>query len=235
MIRTGQVQNRFNILLLFLAMGAIALTTFGFANMTNEKEQSDEFIDTLENFITFTQDNINIDNDRIQSISKIKTIINRYNRDMSEDIKDNVAFEIYQMSKKYDNLNIDLICATITHESALSWNPKVISRAGALGLMQIMPTTGAFLAESEGIEWTTSEEVLFDPIKNIQLGCKYLSNLVEMFDVEGGLAAYNGGARRAAKWLANNRDYKVLYKETRGYIPAIMKLYERFKELDYVM
>jgi soluble lytic murein transglycosylase len=154
---------------------------------------------------------------------------------MSEDIKDNVAFEIYQMSKKYDNLNIDLICATITHESALSWNPKVISRAGALGLMQIMPTTGAFLAESEGIEWTTSEEVLFDPIKNIQLGCKYLSNLVEMFDVEGGLAAYNGGARRAAKWLANNRDYKVLYKETRGYIPAIMKLYERFKELDYVM
>jgi len=133
------------------------------------------------------------------------------------------------MTRKYSNLDVDFICATITHESAKSWEPQIVSKAGALGLMQIMPTTGAFLAVQEGIEWTTSEQVLQDPILNIRLGCRYLSQLVTMYQQDGGLAAYNGGPKRAEIWLASNRDQNTLVAETRNYVPAILKLYDQFR------
>jgi soluble lytic murein transglycosylase len=95
------------------------------------------------------------------------------------------------MSKKYPNLDIDFISATITHESAKTWNPNVISKVGARGLMQVMPATGAFLAAEEGINWTSTRDVLHDPIYNIRLGCRYLSQLVSAYEHKGGLAAYN--------------------------------------------
>ncbi len=99
-----------------------------------------------------------------------------------------------------------------------------------MGLMQIMPPTGIFLSENEGIKWTQAEEILYNPIYNIRLGCRYLSSLIEMYQLDGGLAAYNGGPKRAAMWLASGRDDKILYEETRGYIPAILNLYENFRK-----
>ena len=62
------------------------------------------------------------------------------------------------MSVKYPNLDVNLICATITHESARTWEPEVVSKAGAMGLMQIMPATGEWLSKYEGITWTGAEE-----------------------------------------------------------------------------
>ncbi len=170
------------------------------------------------------------DNSRLSALSKINNIINKYNPRLANDQKYAIANEIYRMSVKYENLDVDLICATITHESALTWRKNVISPAGAMGLMQIMPPTGIFLSENEGIKWTQAEEILYNPIYNIRLGCRYLSSLIEMYQLDGGLAAYNGGPKRAAMWLASGRDDKILYEETRGYIPAILNLYENFRK-----
>ena len=160
---------------------------------------------------------------------KIVTIMNRYNKKMPAAMKQAIADEILEMTLKYPNLDVDLICATITHESARSWNPKVVSKAGAMGLMQIMPRTGKWLAKSEGVEWTSTEAVLFDPIHNIRLGTRYLSKLINTYDLEGGLAAYNGGWKRAKKWLANDKADGILWAETRSYIPHVLKLYDEFK------
>jgi soluble lytic murein transglycosylase len=160
---------------------------------------------------------------------KIITIMNRFNKEMPAAMKQAIADEILEMSLKYPNLDVDLICATITHESARSWNPKVVSKAGAMGLMQIMPRTGKWLARFEGVEWTSTEAVLFDPIHNIRLGTRYLSKLINTYDLEGGLAAYNGGWKRAKKWLANDKADGILWAETRSYIPHVLKLYDKYR------
>lgn len=170
-----------------------------------------------------------IHNERQATIFKIVQIIERYNKRMSDSLKHTIADEIYTMSLKYPNLNPDFIVATITHESAKTWDPKVTSNVGAMGLMQVMPATGAFLAVEEGVEWHSAESVLYDPILNIRLGCRYLNELVGLYEKDGGLAAYNGGPRRAEMWIAQNKDNRILWEETRHYIPAVLKLYDQFR------
>jgi hypothetical protein len=61
-----------------------------------------------------------------------------------------------------------------------------MSHKGAIGLMQIMPSTGKFLAQTENMKWTNSKDILYDPINNVRLGCLYLSSLVDIYGVEGG-------------------------------------------------
>ena len=94
-----------------------------------------------------------------------------------------------------------------------------------MGLMQVMPATGMFIAHYEGITWTSPEEVLFNPIYNIRIGSRYLSTMISLYGLEGGLAAYNGGERRAALWVAEGSEMENLHPETREYIPAVLKIY----------
>jgi len=150
---------------------------------------------------------------------------------MPSGMKYEIADEIYNMSVKYTNLDVDLICATITHESGSTWEPEVVSEAGAMGLMQLMPALGLWIAHYEGITWTSPEEVLFNPIYNIRIGSRMLSTFINMYDLEGGLAAYNGGEKRAAIWIANNKADGILWSETSNYIPYILKYYQQYKTL----
>jgi len=170
-----------------------------------------------------------IDSVRQSSNQKVLRILDRFNPVLQRDLQQQIANEIYMMSIKYPNLDVNLICATITHESGRTWDPKVVSKAGAMGLMQIMPATGKWLSKYEGIAWTGDKEVLFNPIFNIRLGTRYLSALIETFDLEGGLAAYNGGGKRVRMWLKNDKADGILWPETRDYIPFVLNLYDEFK------
>ena len=172
---------------------------------------------------------VRVDRERQDGLSKIQLIIRSHNTRISEEMKSKIAAEIYRMSLKYPNLDIDLICATITHESGRTWNPKSTSPAGALGLMQIMPATGQWLAKYEGINWTKAKDILYDPIYNIRMGSRYLSALIETYDLEGGLAAYNGGSKRVELWLAQNKAAGILWPETRTYVPHVLKIYKQYK------
>ena len=211
-----------------LVMACLTLVSFTFR--MHEMDQASLRMAGMERSLALLKAAMNVDSIRQYQIQKIIAIIESYNSTMPSDLKYAIADEICRMALKYPNLNIDLICATITHESALTWSPESVSPAGALGLMQIMPATGVFLAADEGIPWTGAQQVLFDPIVNIRLGCRYLSTLITMYEVDGGLAAYNGGERRAAMWLASGRDDAILWEETRGYVPAVLKLYEKFQQ-----
>jgi len=213
--------------IMLMSLMFISMINFSAGSDTiNARRQEFEKIGRLADQMRAT---VALDSVRAAAVAKIIRIMRRYNKDQDEQLEYAIANEIYEMSVKYNNLDVDLICATITHESARSWRPDVVSPAGALGLMQIMPHTATLLCKPEGIGWTTAEEVLFDPINNIRMGCRYLSMLIDLYQVDGGLAAYNGGERQAARWLASGRDNDLLYEETRGYVPAVMKLYDTYR------
>lgn len=112
------------------------------------------------------------------------------------------------------------VLAVIEVES--SGRRDAVSDAGAMGLMQIMPATGEFLAGRIDVPWR-GRESLFDPVINVRLGVRYLEELIERYaDVRTALAAYNAGPGNVSRRIRNGRpiphDYadKVLaaYTET---------------------
>ena len=101
------------------------------------------------------------------------------------------------------------VMAVISGES--SFNPQAIGPVGEIGMMQIRPTTGEWMAKKVKMKWN-GEKTLRDPIANIKLGTAYIAWLREKFDNHGQLylAAYNMGARSVNKALAKNvwpKDY----------------------------
>lgn len=165
--------------------------------------------------------------------SKIDSILFSYNKELSDSVKQLIVDEIYKSTIKYDNLDVDFVCALITHESAKTWNPEVRSHVGAVGLMQIMPYTGVSLINrmSDKIQYTDIVEILTNPVYNIRLGTMLLSNLLESYGIEGALIGYNGGERHTNRWLRNNRDFSILPEETQKYVPYVLKYYNNFKTI----
>jgi soluble lytic murein transglycosylase-like protein len=106
-----------------------------------------------------------------------------------------------------------LVKAVITQES--SWNPRAVSRAGALGLMQLLPATAAKVG--------VSREELFDPAKNILAGVRLLAVLLRHYrgDVISALTAYNARPRQPFAPIPQNG-------ETPGYVKAVLEYYARY-------
>jgi soluble lytic murein transglycosylase-like protein len=104
-------------------------------------------------------------------------------------------------------VDLALILAVIEVESA--FQARAVSRAGAIGPMQLMPGT----ARRYGVDpW--------DPQANVDGGARYLRDLVRMFggDVRLALAAYNAGESNVVK-----AGYRVpAFEETRRYVPSVL-------------
>ncbi|MDZ7319604.1 MAG: transglycosylase SLT domain-containing protein [candidate division KSB1 bacterium] len=233
MILFEQQRKVIKTILLLVLILAIFITTVSFSHRISSLDETNSKLRDIENGVAHIRATVNLNNLYQLSVQRVIKIIEQYNPYMPVTEKYQIAEEIVKMSMKYSNLNVDLICATITHESALTWQKDIVSRAGAMGLMQIMPQTGEILAREEGIPWTYPQAVLFNPIYNIRLGCRYLSTLIDMYEVDGGLAAYNGGEKRAALWLKHRSyktDWSILWEETRTYVPAVLRLYEKFQQ-----
>ena len=222
--------SRYKNILLVGIIIVLFITLGGFSVKFIELDRHEKKVASLERALMELKAAMNVDSVRQFNIQKIMKIIDQYNSNMPSSTKYEIADEVYRLSLKYSNLDVDLLCATISHESAKTWDPMITSRVGAMGLMQIMPVTGVYLAAEENITWTSAEEVLYDPIYNLRLGASYLSTLIEMYGIEGGLAAYNGGEHRAAMWLANDKADNILFPETKDYIPAILKLYQNYQQ-----
>ena len=77
------------------------------------------------------------------------------------------------------------------------------SDAGAVGIMQLLPSTAAFVCEREGISFDAAR--LTEGEYNVTLGCAYLGYLMEEFEEETALAAYNAGEGRVREWLKDGR------------------------------
>lgn len=131
-----------------------------------------------------------------------------------------------------DGFQIDraLIYALMRQESNFKTMAK--SRAGARGLMQLMPGTAGFISGHRYRGWR--REKLYDPELNLTLGQKYIRYLLESPSIDGNLfyavAAYNGGPGNLRKWLRtiDHRGDPLLFiesiprRETRIYVERVL-------------
>lgn len=128
---------------------------------------------------------------------------------------------IEDVSKKY-NLDVGLILAVINVESG--WDTTAVSRSGAVGVMQIMPSTADEFATKLGY----TQFDLTDFSDNVDIGCCYLRYLLDLFgDKKLALCAYNAGLKNVREWLENpeyctdGKLVKLPYKETRDYVKKV--------------
>ena len=122
---------------------------------------------------------------------------------------------IVALAARTHGLDVALLHAVISVESR--YNHKAVSRAGAEGLMQLMPLT----AKRYGV--TDS----FDPEQNINGGARYLFDLLKLFkgDMSLAVAAYNAGENAVIKY--GNRIPPIA--ETRDYVPKVLGFYHKYK------
>lgn len=100
----------------------------------------------------------------------------------------------------------ETILAVIRIES--NFDVNATSDAGAVGLMQILPSTAEEVARELRITWTGDDQQLRDPATNIRLGTHYLTKLLNRFDdLSQALAAYNEGPERVADRAPGTTDY----------------------------
>lgn len=129
-----------------------------------------------------------------------------------------------------------LVAALVCQESTFDTN--AISRAGARGLMQIMPSTGRGLARSLGRAFQTL--ILHEPETSLDLGTLYFSRMLQRFDgrVERSLAAYNAGPSRVDEWTAKSPGMSaeefietIPFQETRFYVMTILANQAQYRRL----
>ena len=107
--------------------------------------------------------------------------------------------------------------------------PRAQSPRGALGLMQILPSTARDIAPEIGLQIQTDED-LKNPDTNLHLGVYYLSKLEEMFpdDENAVLAAYNAGPGITREWLKGKPVLEIddiTYPETRRFVRHVDRTY----------
>lgn len=117
-----------------------------------------------------------------------------------------------------------LVVAVIRCES--SFNNYAVSSVGAMGLMQVMPDTGTYLAGKAGFDLQRHTN-LFDSETNVELGTAYLADLILRFGtLERALVAYNAGPGLARRILAR-RDIRTKFMA--GYPAKVVREFQRLK------
>lgn len=120
-----------------------------------------------------------------------------------------------------------------------SGNPNAVSPKGAIGLMQVLPATGAEIAKELGdrnfpANPEAAARYLADPEVNRRYGMYYLKKQLKAFngDLEAALIAYNGGPERAKAWLEAGRDDRVIPEESAKYYKKIIDRMRSASSLD---
>ena len=142
-----------------------------------------------------------------------------------------LAFPIAAIPRSVKTTSIEksIVYAIARQESA--FNPAAVSRAGALGLLQLMPATAKMVAKSTGVPFN-AKRLTSDPGYNATLGAAHLADLVGDFNGSYimSFAAYNAGKSRVMQWVAQYGDprdpnvdaidwiERIPFTETRNYV-----------------
>ena len=129
-----------------------------------------------------------------------------------------------------ENLKVSksLVIAVCYVES--KFNSNAVSNKGAVGVMQIMPSTAKFVGERYGVD---NYNNLRNACVNVEIGVRYLKYLLDKYGSEIiALSAYNAGEGNVIKWLENGNltVEQIKYKETKLYVKKVLKI----KKLAYL-
>ena len=142
--------------------------------------------------------------------------------------------------RKYSVLNgLDpyLVASLVRQES--EFNALALSRANAVGLMQLLPNTGKTVAKQVKLKGYSAPQ-LYTPAVNLELGTRYFKEMVDKYNgqFEYALAAYNAGTDRVGDWLGQGhyRDPQefvesIPFTETREYVQAILRNANMYRQL----
>ncbi len=187
-----------------ITMLSIGLVTIGFGKQSTSTQNLSREITRLTNVVKS-----NISEESIY----LKALILKRNLDL--ELARDIAKHIHKYSTNY-NIDPDLILSIMHVES--SFNPKAVSSANAIGLMQVLSV------------WKTAwniEEDLKDPEVNIHYGTKIYATYIKLWpDVEIALTAYNRGSGPVESALMKDADPR------NGYAGKVMKVYDRLKQID---
>jgi soluble lytic murein transglycosylase len=129
-------------------------------------------------------------------------------------------------ARNYD-LDPALLAAVIDAESKFHADAK--SESGAIGLMQLLPSTAHGIAvHTGGSKFTTAD--LYNPEINVRYGAWYLRHLLDKYgDERTALAAYNAGQENVDRWLAVSSG--IRFSETRAYVARVEKLKRIYRRI----
>jgi soluble lytic murein transglycosylase-like protein len=146
-----------------------------------------------------------------------QTFLGRKHEAMSLD-RDGAEALVKEAAERH-RMNPDLIRAVIQTESG--WNAGAVSRKGAVGLMQLIPTT----AQRFGVK------DMFSPKQNVDAGVRYLKTLLERYNgnLELALAAYNAG-----EGAVDRARGVPSFRETRNYVQRVQSLFGSGREGAYI-
>lgn len=145
--------------------------------------------------------------------------------------------EIVETNAAAFGLDPLLITAVMRTES--KFEPRAVSRKGALGLMQIMPSTAEWIAPRLGVN-NFRAEMLFEPEINIRFGSWYLAELETEFEgrLDVVIVAYNAGRGKVRGWLANGvwsgcfeDKENIPYAESRIFLRRVRHAYAQYIRL----
>jgi soluble lytic murein transglycosylase len=145
-------------------------------------------------------------------------------------------YDHLSMAAKEQGVDLAWAYGIARQESAFMSQAR--SHAGALGLMQLMPATGRFVARKIGLRLTSTQDIL-DVDNNVTLGTAYLRRMLDKFDGNYMLAtaAYNAGPGRAKRWAEENSCLSpdlwvemIPFNETRTYVQRVLFYTRIFEE-----
>lgn len=135
--------------------------------------------------------------------------------------------DLKRIAEQYD-VDPKLVMAICKTES--SFRSDAISNSGAVGIMQVMPKTAEWIAETNKFDY--EYDYLFDVDYNAKIGCLYLVYLQNKLSLEWTIVAYNAGENMASRWIKNNISFdKIPYPETRNYLKKVLSNYNFYKVL----
>ncbi|MFW2387131.1 MAG: transglycosylase SLT domain-containing protein [Polyangiales bacterium] len=134
-------------------------------------------------------------------------------------------------------LDPNLLLAVMRVESA--YQKHIVSYAGAVGLMQIMPRTGQLIAHALGRDDFSPADLL-DPGLNLEFAAWYLSSLIRRFDgrLPLAIAAYNGGPHNVRRWIQEGAEgapldvmlERIPFTQTHRYVRKVLVHYSAYRQ-----
>lgn len=174
-------------------------------------------VNKQDNTTTYQSDNsLNNIIDTLETLNSTQNTNRVESSNKDESVNVRIDNAISTSSKRY-GVDENLIRAIIKVES--NFDPNVVSKAGAKGLMQLMPENCRDLGVTDP----------FNIEQNIDGGTRHIKEYLDKYDgdVEMALMAYNGGPTRMAKrGVKSINDIYKMPKETQNYVPKVMKYYK---------